>query len=343
MRQGFFGQEINLTTYNLAPDQHVPARRQLREVRHRPRRHADSIPPHWDDEPFEAIVSNPPYSIKWDGDANPLLINDPRFAPAGVLAPKSKADLAFTMHMLSWLAVNGTAAIVEFPGVLYRGGAEQKIRKYLDRQQLRRHRHPAAAGPLLRHHDRDLHHRAEEVQDRQRRAVHRRVGGVRPPGQQEQAHRGQPAEDPRRVHGPRGRRPLREAGRERRRSPRTATTSPCPSYVEAEDTRESRRHHGAQRRDRPDRRAPGRAAHRRSTPSSPTWKARSVSRIDDLIAELCPDGVEFKTLGEVGTFIRGNGARSRTSSTTARRDSLRSDHTGRTTRGFTETCELRRL
>ena len=82
-------------------------------------------------EPFEAIVSNPPYSIRWEGDANPLLINDPRYAPAGVLAPKSKADLAFTMHMLSWLAVNGTAAIVEFPGVLYRGGAEQKIRKYL--------------------------------------------------------------------------------------------------------------------------------------------------------------------------------------------------------------------
>ena len=73
----------------------------------------------------------PPYSIRWDGDANPLLINDPRFAPAGVLAPKSKADLAFTMHILSWLAVNGTAAIVQFPGVLYRGGAERKIRKYL--------------------------------------------------------------------------------------------------------------------------------------------------------------------------------------------------------------------
>ena len=95
--------------------------------------HGDTLtdPQHWDDEPFEAIVSNPPYSIKWEGDANPLLINDPRYAPAGVLAPKSKADLAFTMHMLSWLAVNGTAAIVEFPGVLYRGGAEQKIRKYL--------------------------------------------------------------------------------------------------------------------------------------------------------------------------------------------------------------------
>jgi type I restriction enzyme M protein len=76
-------------------------------------------------------VSNPPYSIKWDGDADPLLINDPRYSPAGVLAPKSKADLAFTMHILSWLAVNGTAAVVEFPGVLYRGGAEQKIRKYL--------------------------------------------------------------------------------------------------------------------------------------------------------------------------------------------------------------------
>ena len=76
-------------------------------------------------------MSNPPYSINWAGDANPLLINDPRYAPAGVLAPKSRADLAFTLHMLSWLAVNGTAAIVEFPGVLYRGGAEQKIRKYL--------------------------------------------------------------------------------------------------------------------------------------------------------------------------------------------------------------------
>jgi type I restriction enzyme M protein len=88
-------------------------------------------PQHWDDEPFEAIVSNPPYSIQWDGDSNPLLINDPRFSPAGVLAPKSKADLAFVMHMLAWLATNGTAAIVEFPGVLYRGGAEMKIRKYL--------------------------------------------------------------------------------------------------------------------------------------------------------------------------------------------------------------------
>lgn len=77
------------------------------------------------------IVSNPPYSIKWEGDENPLLINDPRFAPAGVLAPKSKADLAFIMHSLSWLAANGTAAIVCFPGIMYRGGAEQKIRKYL--------------------------------------------------------------------------------------------------------------------------------------------------------------------------------------------------------------------
>jgi type I restriction enzyme M protein len=95
--------------------------------------HGDTLtdPAHWDDEPFEAIVSNPPYSIKWEGDANALLINDPRYAPAGVLAPKSKADLAFTMHILSWLAVNGTAAIVEFPGVLYRGGAEKKIRQYL--------------------------------------------------------------------------------------------------------------------------------------------------------------------------------------------------------------------
>lgn len=88
-------------------------------------------PQHWDDEPFELIVSNPPYSIKWAGDSNPLLINDPRYAPAGVLAPKSKADMAFIMHSLSWLAPNGTAAIVCFPGIMYRGGAEKKIRKYL--------------------------------------------------------------------------------------------------------------------------------------------------------------------------------------------------------------------
>lgn len=95
--------------------------------------HGDTLtdPIHMDDEPFEAIVSNPPYSIKWDGDANPLMINDPRFSPACVLAPKSKADLAFVLHSLSWLATNGTAAIVCFPGVMYRGGAEQKIRKYL--------------------------------------------------------------------------------------------------------------------------------------------------------------------------------------------------------------------
>jgi type I restriction-modification system DNA methylase subunit len=95
--------------------------------------HGDTLtdPKHWDDEPFDAIVSNPPYSTKWEGKDNSLLINDPRFSPAGVLAPKSKADLAFTMHMLSWLSTIGTAAIVEFPGVLYRSGAEQKIRKYL--------------------------------------------------------------------------------------------------------------------------------------------------------------------------------------------------------------------
>lgn len=130
VRQGFFGQEVNLTTYNLCRINMF-----LHDINYEKFdiAHGDTLtdPAHWDDEPFEAIVSNPPYSIKWDGDANPLLINDPRYAPAGVLAPKSKADLAFTMHILSWLAVNGTAAIVEFPGVLYRGGAEQKIRQYL--------------------------------------------------------------------------------------------------------------------------------------------------------------------------------------------------------------------
>jgi type I restriction enzyme M protein len=130
VRLGFFGQEINLTTYNLCRINmflHDVSFEQFDIA------HGDVLtdPLHWDDEPFEAIVSNPPYSTRWEGDDNPLLINDPRYAPAGVLAPKSRADLAFTMHMLSWLAVNGTAAIVEFPGVLYRGGAEQKIRKYL--------------------------------------------------------------------------------------------------------------------------------------------------------------------------------------------------------------------
>lgn len=130
VREGFFGQEINLTTYNLA---------RINMFLHNINYNNFSIergdtlihPLHWNDEPFDAIVSNPPYSIKWAGKSNPLLINDERFAPAGVLAPESKADLAFTMHMLSWLSPKGTAAIVEFPGVLYRGGAEQKIRKYM--------------------------------------------------------------------------------------------------------------------------------------------------------------------------------------------------------------------
>lgn len=130
VRQGFYGQEINITTYNLCRINMF-----LHDIDYDKFDvgHGDTLsdPLHWDDEPFEAIVSNPPYSIKWAGDSNPILINDPRFSPAGVLAPKSKADLAFIMHSLSWLATNGTAAIVCFPGVMYRGGAEQKIRKYL--------------------------------------------------------------------------------------------------------------------------------------------------------------------------------------------------------------------
>ena len=130
VRQGFFGQEINITTYNLCRINMF-----LHDIDYDKFdiAHGDTLtePKHWDDEPFEAIVSNPPYSIKWDGDANPLMINDPRFSPAGVLAPKSKADLAFIMHSLAWLATSGTAAIVCFPGMMYRGGAEQKIRKYL--------------------------------------------------------------------------------------------------------------------------------------------------------------------------------------------------------------------
>lgn len=130
VRNGFFGQEVNLTTYNLCRINMF-----LHDIDYDKFDIAceDTLmsPQHWDDEPFEVIVSNPPYSIKWAGDENPLLINDPRFSPAGVLAPKSKADFAFIMHSLSWLATNGTASIVCFPGILYRGGAEKKIRKYL--------------------------------------------------------------------------------------------------------------------------------------------------------------------------------------------------------------------
>ena len=130
IRQGFYGQEINLTTYNLCRINMF-----LHDISFDKFDIANEdtliSPQHWDDEPFEVIVSNPPYSIKWVGDDNPILINDPRFSPAGVLAPKSKADMAFIMHSLSWLATNGTAAIVCFPGIMYRGGAEKKIRKYL--------------------------------------------------------------------------------------------------------------------------------------------------------------------------------------------------------------------
>ena len=130
VRNGFYGQEVNITTYNLCRINMF-----LHEIGFDKFDIAcdDTLtsPQHWGEEPFELIVSNPPYSIKWAGDDNPLLINDPRFAPAGVLAPKSKADMAFIMHSLSWLAPNGAAAIVCFPGIMYRGGAEQKIRKYL--------------------------------------------------------------------------------------------------------------------------------------------------------------------------------------------------------------------
>lgn len=130
VQNGFYGQEINITTYNLCRINMF-----LHDIGFDKFDIAceDTLthPQHWDDEPFELIVSNPPYSIKWVGDEDATLINDPRFSPAGVLAPKSKADMAFIMHALSWLAPNGTAAIVCFPGIMYRGGAEQKIRKYL--------------------------------------------------------------------------------------------------------------------------------------------------------------------------------------------------------------------
>ncbi|GAA8310515.1 type I restriction-modification system subunit M [Helicobacter pylori] len=126
----YFGQEINLTTYNLCRINMF-----LHDINYSRFHiaHGDTLldPKHEDDEPFDAIVSNPPYSTKWAGDSSPILITDERFSKAGVLAPKNAADLAFTMHMLSCLSNQGTAAIVEFPGVLYRGNAEAKIREYL--------------------------------------------------------------------------------------------------------------------------------------------------------------------------------------------------------------------
>ncbi|MDT8339427.1 MAG: type I restriction-modification system subunit M [Sulfurimonas sp.] len=130
IEDGFFGQEINHTTYNLARMNMF-----LHNINYDKFNLAlgnTLIDPHFgDDKPFDAIVSNPPYSVKWIGDEDPTLINDDRFAPAGVLAPKSKADFAFVLHALSYLSSKGRAAIVCFPGIFYRGGAEQKIRKYL--------------------------------------------------------------------------------------------------------------------------------------------------------------------------------------------------------------------
>lgn len=130
IEEGFYGQEVNHTTYNLARMNMF-----LHNVNYDKFNIAlgDTLRnPHYGDEkPFDAIVSNPPYSINWIGDGDPTLINDDRFAPAGVLAPKSKADFAFVLHALSYLSSKGRAAIVCFPGIFYRGGAEQKIRKYL--------------------------------------------------------------------------------------------------------------------------------------------------------------------------------------------------------------------
>lgn len=130
IEEGFFGQEVNHTTYNLARMNMF-----LHNINYDKFNIAlgDTLrDPHYGDEkPFDAIVSNPPYSINWIGSDDPTLINDDRFAPAGVLAPKSKADFAFVLHALSYLSSKGRAAIVCFPGIFYRGGAEQKIRKYL--------------------------------------------------------------------------------------------------------------------------------------------------------------------------------------------------------------------
>ena len=130
IEDGFFGQEINHTTYNLARMNMFL--HNINYDKFNIQLGNTLIDPHFgDDKPFDAIVSNPPYSVKWIGSDDPTLINDERFAPAGVLAPKSKADFAFVLHALSYLSSKGRAAIVCFPGIFYRGGAEQKIRQYL--------------------------------------------------------------------------------------------------------------------------------------------------------------------------------------------------------------------
>jgi len=130
IEEGFFGQEINHTTYNLARMNMFL--HNINYDKFNMQLGNTLTDPHFlDDKPFDAIVSNPPYSVKWVGSDDPTLINDDRFAPAGVLAPKSKADFAFVLHALSYLSSKGRAAIVCFPGIFYRGGAEQKIRKYL--------------------------------------------------------------------------------------------------------------------------------------------------------------------------------------------------------------------
>jgi type I restriction enzyme M protein len=130
IEDGFFGQEINHTTYNLARMNMFL--HNINYDKFNMQLGNTLTDPHFgDDKPFDAIVSNPPYSVKWIGSDDPTLINDDRFAPAGVLAPKSKADFAFVLHALSYLSSKGRAAIVCFPGIFYRGGAEQKIRKYL--------------------------------------------------------------------------------------------------------------------------------------------------------------------------------------------------------------------
>lgn len=130
IEEGFWGQEINHTTYNLARMNMFL--HNINYDKFNMQLGNTLTDPHFlDDKPFDAIVSNPPYSVKWKGSDDPTLINDDRFAPAGVLAPKSKADFAFVLHALSYLSSKGRAAIVCFPGIFYRGGAEQKIRKYL--------------------------------------------------------------------------------------------------------------------------------------------------------------------------------------------------------------------
>ncbi len=202
VRLGFFGQEINLTTYNLCRINmflHDVSFEQFDIA------HGDVLtdPLHWDDEPFEAIVSNPPYSTKWEGDDEPAADQRPALRPSRGSGPEEQGRPRLHDAHAELAGGQRHRRDRRVPGRPLPRRCRAEDPQVPGRQQLRRHRDPAAAGPVLRHDDRDLRHRAEEEQGGQQRPVHRCLRRVHPQRQQEQALASEPAEDPRRVHRPR--------------------------------------------------------------------------------------------------------------------------------------------